>query len=161
MTHTENTKENMLQQMIDRFLSWKLPNDFSPDAGITFQPDFNGGKMKHEPTGTNLFTAMQAKAMIEIVLGDSLETYAEARVREEKGEWYIGKKVHVFNEDFVVVGITTMTYDNEGEPEWKITNTVQEVALVKYCEGISYQKPTWYNIETLTHMCVASAKRHT
>lgn len=62
--------------MVDRFLSWKLPEDFHPDAGISFSPYFNveynakHGKppQRHEPIGTNLLTATQARAMLEHVL---------------------------------------------------------------------------------------------
>lgn len=61
-----------IKHMVDRFLWWKLPPDFSPDAGISFRPEFNveymaaQGKppMRHEPVGTNLFSAAQADAMI-------------------------------------------------------------------------------------------------
>jgi hypothetical protein len=63
-------------EMVMRFLGWKLPEDFHPDAGISFSPYFNveynakHGKPpnRHEPVGTNLFTADQAKAMLEHVL---------------------------------------------------------------------------------------------
>ena len=63
-------------EMVNRFLGWKLPEDFHPDAGISFQPYFNvewnakQGKppQRHEPVGTNLFTAVQVKAMLEHVL---------------------------------------------------------------------------------------------
>lgn len=53
--------------MVERFLSWKLPADFSPDAGISFNPIYNTGtpyEAKHEPTGTNLFSYAQALAMV-------------------------------------------------------------------------------------------------
>jgi len=49
-------------EMVNRFLSWKLPDDFAPDAGITFEPS------RDWPIGTNLFTAQQARAMLEHVL---------------------------------------------------------------------------------------------
>jgi hypothetical protein len=54
--------------MVDRFLAWKLPEDFNPDCGITFKA------LAHPhswPTGTNLMTATQATAMLEHVLGGS------------------------------------------------------------------------------------------
>jgi hypothetical protein len=54
-----------LDEMVSRFLSWKLPSDFAPDCGIRFAP------LNHPnswPVGTNLFTANQAKAMFEHVL---------------------------------------------------------------------------------------------
>lgn len=62
------------EHMVNRFLSWKLPEDFSPDGGITFKKEFNENTefpMKHEPTGTNLFTATQARKMVEYMLDTS------------------------------------------------------------------------------------------
>lgn len=64
--------EQQIKQMVDRFLSWKLPEDFCPDGGISFKPSFNehtAHPMKHEPTGTNLLTASQAEAMVRHMLG--------------------------------------------------------------------------------------------
>lgn len=70
-------------EMVNRFLSWKLPDDFSPDSGISFEKTYNGYKdgafvkgiqrtpndpASSWPIGTNLFTAEQAKAMLEHVL---------------------------------------------------------------------------------------------
>lgn len=63
--------EAQIKHMVDRFLSWKLPEDFSPDAGISFAPFFNsyGGQPdRHNPIGTNLFTAAQARTMIEYLV---------------------------------------------------------------------------------------------
>lgn len=59
--------DNQIKYMVDRFLSWRLPENFSPDAGISFKPMFNehtAHPMKHEPTGTNLFDADQANTMV-------------------------------------------------------------------------------------------------
>lgn len=59
--------EDQIKKMVDRFLTWRLPEDFNPDAGISFKKTFNEHTpfpMKHEPTGTNLFDAMQATAMV-------------------------------------------------------------------------------------------------
>lgn len=53
--------------MVERFLAWRLPEDFHPDAGISFKPTFNDHlpePMKHNPTGTNLFDYTQAEAMV-------------------------------------------------------------------------------------------------
>lgn len=49
--------------MVDRFLGWKLPRDFAPDAGISFKE----GALW--PSGTNLMHAGQAKEMLEYVVG--------------------------------------------------------------------------------------------
>lgn len=56
-----------IKHMAERFLAWKLPENFNPDAGINFKPTFNehtDHPMRHEPTGTNLFDYGQATAMI-------------------------------------------------------------------------------------------------
>lgn len=56
-----------IKHMVDRFLGWKLPSDFNPDAGITFKATFNehtAHPMKNEPTGTNLFDFTQTDAMV-------------------------------------------------------------------------------------------------
>ena len=57
-----------VQAMVNQFLSWRLPNDFAPDAGISFNP----GPTQHLPhcwpTGTCLFTAAQAEQMIRYML---------------------------------------------------------------------------------------------
>ena len=69
-------KEEYKKQITDRFLGLKLPEDFSPDAGISFKRDFNEGTkypMKHEPTGTNLFDYFQAEKMVRYILGDIIE----------------------------------------------------------------------------------------
>lgn len=61
-----------IKQMVDRFLQWKLPADFAPDAGISFKAEFNehtAHPMRHEPVGTNLFNAAQAEAMVRHMLG--------------------------------------------------------------------------------------------
>lgn len=60
-----------IKHMVDRFLGWKLPEDFNPDAGISFKAAFNEGTaypMKHEPSGTNLFDARQADAMVRYMI---------------------------------------------------------------------------------------------
>ena len=63
--------DDQIKHMTDRFLAWKLPDNFSPDAGITFKPEFNedtAHPMRHEPSGTNLFDARQAEAMVRHML---------------------------------------------------------------------------------------------
>ena len=57
------------KEMVDRFLCWKLPVDFHPDAGITFTPPFHDVRASW-PMGTNLFTATQARMMLTHILED-------------------------------------------------------------------------------------------
>lgn len=62
-----------IKLMVDRFLGWKLPENFNPDGGISFKKAFNEKTpwpMKNEPTGTNLFDATQAEDMIRYILAE-------------------------------------------------------------------------------------------
>lgn len=70
--------EEDIEKMTQRFLAWKLPEGFNPDAGISFEPEYNAeymaglGKppMRHEPVGTNLFNYDQAKEMVRHLVGE-------------------------------------------------------------------------------------------
>jgi hypothetical protein len=58
-------------EMVNRFLNWKLPASFSPDCGISFdgrKPDELNPHGKGWPVGTNLLTAIEAREMLEHVL---------------------------------------------------------------------------------------------
>ena len=56
--------------LVDRFLNWRLPHDFAPDCGITFDgcPPDALGYAPSWPVGTNLLTADQARAMIKYII---------------------------------------------------------------------------------------------
>lgn len=56
--------------MAQRFLGWKLPDDFNPDGGVSFDRQWNGAPRPAHvwPVGTNLFTATQAEAMVAYML---------------------------------------------------------------------------------------------
>lgn len=56
------------ENMVSRFLGWKLPKDFAPDAGISFSPSVMSDS-PHWPSGTNLLNADQAKEMLYTALG--------------------------------------------------------------------------------------------
>jgi hypothetical protein len=74
------------KRMVERFLTWKLPEDFNPDGGVHFEPYGNLGtphEYRRKPTGTNLFNATQAEAMVRYMLDGlpkSLQTDAEQDV---------------------------------------------------------------------------------
>jgi hypothetical protein len=56
-------------EMVDRFLSWSLPKDFYPDAGIKFEPsELQKSGVHPWPGGTNLLHAVQAKDMLQAVV---------------------------------------------------------------------------------------------
>lgn len=54
-----------IRHMVDRFLGWELPKDFNPDNGISYAPYH-----RIHPSGTNLFTAAQAEAMVRYMVED-------------------------------------------------------------------------------------------
>ena len=64
--------DEQINHMVQRFLMWKLPESFCPDAGISFKPEYNvewNAKQglppqRHQPVGTNLLDAMQAEEMV-------------------------------------------------------------------------------------------------
>lgn len=63
--------DEQIKYMVTRFLGWRLPENFNPDAGISFKAEFNehtAHPMRHEPTGTNLLDATQAEAMVRFML---------------------------------------------------------------------------------------------
>lgn len=66
--------DEQIKHMVDRFLGWKLPEDFNPDGGISFKKEFNehtDHPMKNEPLGTNLLDAIQAEAMVRYMVDGS------------------------------------------------------------------------------------------
>lgn len=84
----KDRKMKVTDEVVNRFLMWKLPADFSPDSGISFkrESDYDHpvfGRSKHEPMGTNLLNAEQARAMLEHVLADTQPT---AVAHQEAGE---------------------------------------------------------------------------
>jgi len=68
-----------IKHMVDRFLGWRLPQPWHPDNGISYQrPDYAHPPADHDwPTGTNLFDADQAEAMVRYMVeempGDEVE----------------------------------------------------------------------------------------
>lgn len=63
--------EDQIKHMAERFLRWKLPADFSPDCGISFEPLHSQSSPypgRHEPVGTNLFSFTQAMEMVRFMV---------------------------------------------------------------------------------------------
>jgi|HubBroStandDraft_5_1064220.scaffolds.fasta_scaffold444005_3 hypothetical protein len=60
-----------IKQMVNRFLAWRLPQPWNPDNGISYQrPNYAHQPSDSDwPTGTNLFDATQAEAMVRHMLG--------------------------------------------------------------------------------------------
>lgn len=83
------TKEQ-IDQMVNAFLRWKLPQTFNPDCYISFnpKPDYRGNPPTW-PVGTNLFSYTEAKAMVEhMVAALTPPTRAEdAAVLDDYRDW--------------------------------------------------------------------------
>jgi len=61
-----------IKYMVQRFLQWRLPENFNPDGGISFKrmgnehhPEWT---YKNEPVGTNLLDATQTEEMIRYLV---------------------------------------------------------------------------------------------
>lgn len=83
--------KTLIDKMVDQFLGWKLPKDFCPDAGISFNPTkpYEGDELGNSwwPVGTNLMTAEQARVMITHMLTGAIPS--DQVPSEENGEYYI------------------------------------------------------------------------
>jgi len=60
-----------IKYMVNRFLAWRLPENFNPDGGISFKQMRNENTpypAKNEPVGTNLLDMTQAEEMIRYLV---------------------------------------------------------------------------------------------
>jgi hypothetical protein len=71
------TKEQ-IQHMVDRFLGWRLPKDFNPDAGISYTRPNYAPNVDATPSGTNLLNATQATAMVRYMIEEMPATHGKA-----------------------------------------------------------------------------------
>jgi len=73
--------EKQVKHMVDRFLGWRLPENFNPDGGISFEPLGNRGtehEYKRQPVGTNVLDATQAEVMVRYMI-DGMPSAVDAR----------------------------------------------------------------------------------
>jgi len=62
---------DQIKHMVNRFLGWRLPENFNPDGGISFRRMRNEKSpwpANNEPTGTNLLDATQAEEMVRYMV---------------------------------------------------------------------------------------------
>lgn len=77
--------DTQIKHMVNRFLGWRLPEDFNPDGGISFKRTHSEGtpfQGQHQPSGTNLFSATQAEAMIRHLV-EGIESSEVEQLRQE------------------------------------------------------------------------------
>lgn len=87
--------KDRISAMVDRFLGWKLPKTFGPDAGISFNPtELQKSGVHPWPIGTNLLSATEAREMIEHIVADDhrkLRQTLEAATRcLQRNDWGTG-----------------------------------------------------------------------
>lgn len=61
-----NENDEQINDMVNRFLRWRLPEDFMPDGGISFK---RLGDHFPMPTGTNILNYDQAKELVLFMVG--------------------------------------------------------------------------------------------
>lgn len=87
--HNAMTNEQ-IKHMVDRFLSWRLPKTFNPDNGISYTRPNYAANVDATPSGTNLFDAAQADAMVRYMLeglpGSSDHPDTD-KITENVGRW--------------------------------------------------------------------------
>ena len=147
--------EEQIKHMVSRFLGWKLPDDFNPDAGISFKPDYNEHTeypAKHEPVGTNLFSATQAEEMIRHMLSElptpDLDVRSEIeQILEELGvkDWSMGwdkdKPVEINPRQQATQSLETLM-DRVRIDELKLV--AAEGMKTNHCDSSEYQfQKTW------------------
>lgn len=84
--------DEKIKHMVNRFLGWKLPENFNPDGGISFKKTFNehtAYPMKNEPTGTNLFDASQATSMVQHMIEGMPVSLSVNAVKSDDFRWLI------------------------------------------------------------------------
>lgn len=90
--------DEQIKHLVNRFLGWRLPEYFRPDNGISFKQVIYQGMSEENqaaqwPTGTNLFDASQADAMVRYML-DGMPNGAPAVEPSDAGA--IGEALGLF-----------------------------------------------------------------
>ena len=118
--------DEQIKYMVNRFLSWRLPDNFSPDAGISFKAAFNehtAYPMKHEPVGTNLFDAGQAEQMVRYLIEGMPASETERRLRaareeaERDAKRYRWLRSCLVTAEYLETGKVCLSGDHEGLDE--------------------------------------------
>lgn len=60
--------DEQIKHMVSRFLGWRLPHNFAPDAGISYARPHYAPNVDATPYGTNLFDATQADEMVRFMI---------------------------------------------------------------------------------------------
>ena len=121
---------DQIKYMVDRFLMWPLPRNFTPDNGISYKRP-NYAPNVPGPSGTNLLDATQADAMVRH-MGDGLPAVNShatltAALEEARGALVeeIGKRICHWQQ-----GGLLCTYPNCDCGNWKWRAASEILALI-------------------------------
>jgi len=97
-----------IKYIVDRFLGWKLPRDtFNPDCGISFDKKQINTHPRYplfyEPTGTNLFSADQADAMVRYMVDGLPSENTAAALATGDLQTQLNRALHRSNELYRMV----------------------------------------------------------
>ena len=111
-------KTKVTDEMVSRFLGWKVPQHFYPDCYVSF--DREKASQGSWPTGTNLLTAEQARKMLEHVVDGpkSLQPHQQ-RVVDEKAD--LDEKATALNQ-FIAYNTIFETLDAAEKERLKVQN---------------------------------------
>jgi len=94
-TALRRAKAPVTDEMVQRFLGWKLPETFAPDCYISF--DREGmkrmGNGTHWPVGTNLLNDPEARAMLEYVLAAPHPAQPQEREPRAEDFWEAAQQI--------------------------------------------------------------------
>ena len=125
--------DDQIKHMVDKFLSYRFPEDIQPDGGLSIRRVFNEGtphEFKATPSGTNLLNAAQATEMVRHMLegvpamGDGWRDIASAPNVPEGGQrtflmharWKNGEE-YVFPADYLnAFQFDTDPFDDDDTP---------------------------------------------
>lgn len=133
--------EDQIKHMVNRFLGWKIPLPFRPDNGISFEPVGSKGtqyEFQRDPSGTNLFSATEADAMVRYMLDGLPDALDGGAVSKDKP--WTPDQAHAANEwaDCACNGLQWLRNIRDG-----ISNVEDAIANMeqgyKHCEDIQAQ----------------------
>ena len=61
---SQEITDAQIKHMVNRFLNWRLPQNFAPDGGISYTRPNYPPSVDATPLGTNLLDANQAEVMV-------------------------------------------------------------------------------------------------
>lgn len=139
------TKEQ-IKHMADRFLQWRLPEDFNPDGGISFQKTeyWRSHAVPNMPVGTNLLTATQAELMVQYMV-EGLTSETESM---EKNEPVTPRLLEEYTPG---EGIVCVLMENDGEFSFPLEDADKQTWTLGFNndrdvgdgEGIGWQFVGW------------------